>query len=99
MDKQAGEEQPMDEQAKITEPEKVQVEVSVPKPQVEKPTTTLISSSQTLTSTEYGLESKVEEMSKIDHSKATKSIQYQLKKVLPTDAPDFGKIKLAKDAR
>ncbi|GKE11875.1 hypothetical protein Tco_1415426 [Tanacetum coccineum] len=40
---QPGEEQAMDEQARIDQPGKVQVEVSVPDPQVEKPTTQLLS--------------------------------------------------------
>ncbi|GKB72412.1 hypothetical protein Tco_0933824 [Tanacetum coccineum] len=51
---QAGEEQVMDEQAEIDQPGKVQVEVSVPDPQVEKPATQLLSTSLTLSSVEYG---------------------------------------------
>ncbi|GJY89920.1 putative reverse transcriptase domain-containing protein, partial [Tanacetum coccineum] len=44
----------IDEQARINQPRKVQVEVSVPDPQVEKPATQLLSTSLTLSSAEYG---------------------------------------------
>ncbi|GJZ18190.1 hypothetical protein Tco_0554313, partial [Tanacetum coccineum] len=47
-------EQAMDEQAGIDQPGKVQAEVSVPDPQVEKPATQLLSTSLTLSSAEYG---------------------------------------------
>ncbi|GJV53579.1 hypothetical protein Tco_1449320 [Tanacetum coccineum] len=140
-DEQARKEQAMDEQAGIDQPGKVQAEVSAPDLQVEKPVTQLLSTSLTLSSTEYGnqfindnhdasltdvlkdpteieihsmvdvpihqkdpavqipplvdtrvtrLEKKVEETSKIDHSKAiNKLVQAHLKKVLPTYASDF----------
>ncbi|GKF22529.1 hypothetical protein Tco_0074851 [Tanacetum coccineum] len=46
------------------------------------------------------LEKKVKAMSKIDHTEAIdKSVQAHLKKVLPKDVPDFGKIKQEKAAK
>ncbi|GJZ03928.1 hypothetical protein Tco_0537203 [Tanacetum coccineum] len=53
-DEQAREEQAMDEQARIKQDGKVQAEVSVPEPQVEKLAEQLLSSSLTLSSAEYG---------------------------------------------
>ncbi|GJR42620.1 hypothetical protein Tco_1310723 [Tanacetum coccineum] len=44
----------MDEQDETDQPEKVQAKDIIPKPQVEKPEAKLISSSQTLSSAEYG---------------------------------------------
>ncbi|GKG59821.1 hypothetical protein Tco_0607449, partial [Tanacetum coccineum] len=46
------------------------------------------------------LEKKVDAMSKIDHTQVIdKSVQANLKNVLPKDVLDFGKIKLEKAAK
>ncbi|GKD20008.1 hypothetical protein Tco_1221711, partial [Tanacetum coccineum] len=46
------------------------------------------------------LKKKVEAMSKVDHTKTiNKSFQAHLKKVLPKDVPDFGKVKQEKTAK
>ncbi|GJS28935.1 hypothetical protein Tco_0489555 [Tanacetum coccineum] len=107
MDKQASEEQPIDKQAKINQPDKVQAERSVPKPQVEKPAATLISPKSKKPEAQAGtnvilkrltkLETKVEAMSKFNLPEAIdKSVQAHLKKNLPKDVHDFGKLKQEK---
>ncbi|GJU71014.1 hypothetical protein Tco_1262419 [Tanacetum coccineum] len=100
MDKQASEEQPINEQVEINQPDKVQAERSVPKPQVEKPATTLISPKSKKPEAQAGtnvilkrltkLETKVEAMSKFNLPEAIdESVQAHLKKNLPKDISDF----------